>query len=121
MSDDLVEQLRAKRVYSDEGNCWADPGCSEAADRIEHLEDRCANLLVENGILNNHIEKLEAALRDIIDERGICGHCGQLATGEGKRNFVICDKNVLGFEGPCHWTPQDPKDIARKALEGKDD
>ena len=64
MSDDLVEQLRAKRVYSDEGNCWADPGCSEAADRIEHLEDRCANLLVENGILNNRIEKLEAALRE---------------------------------------------------------
>jgi uncharacterized CHY-type Zn-finger protein len=68
-----------------------------------------------------HIEKLEAALRDIIDERGICGHCGQLATGEGKRSFVICDKTVLGFKGPCHWTPQDPKDIARKALEGKDD
>ena len=71
--------------------------------------------------LEARIEKLEAALRDIIDERGICGNCGQLATGEGKRNFVICDKNVLGFEGPCHWTPQDPKDIARKALDGKDD
>ena len=70
---------------------------------------------------SDRIEKLETALRDIIDERGICGHCGQLATGEGKRNFVICDKNVLGFEGPCYWTPQDPKDIARKALEGKDD
>ena len=69
----------------------------------------------------DRIEKLEAALRDIIDERGICGHCGQLATGEGKRSFVICDKTVLGFKGPCHWTPQDPKDIARKALEGKDD
>ena len=69
----------------------------------------------------DRIEKLEAALREIIDERGICGHCGQLATGEGKRNFVICDKNVLGFEGPCYWTPQDSKDIARKALEGKDD
>ena len=66
------------------------------------------------------IEKLEAALQDIIDERGICGHCGQLATGEGKRSFVICDKTVLGFKGPCHWTPQDPKDIARKALERKE-
>jgi hypothetical protein len=70
---------------------------------------------------NNRIEKLEAALRDIIDERGICGHCGQLATGEGRRSFVICDKTVLGFKGPCHWTPQDHKDVARKALEGKDD
>jgi hypothetical protein len=67
----------------------------------------------------SRIEKLEAALRDIIDERGICGHCGQLATGEGKRSFVICDKTVLGFKGPCHWTPQDPKEIARKALEGE--
>ena len=71
--------------------------------------------------LEARIEKLESALRDIIDERGICGHCGQLATGEGKRSFVICDKTVLGFKGPCHWTPQDPKDIARKALEEKDD
>ena len=73
------------------------------------------------GEAADRIEKLEAALRDIIDERGICGHCGQLATGEGKRSFVICDKAVLGFKGPCHWTPQDPKDIARKALEGKDE
>jgi hypothetical protein len=70
---------------------------------------------------DDRIAKLKAALRNIIDERGICGHCGQLATGEGKRSFVICDKTVLGFKGPCHWTPQDPKEIARKALEGKDD
>lgn len=71
----------------------------------------------ELNLAADHIDKLEAALRDIVDERGICGHCGQLATGEGKRSFVICDKTVLGFKGPCHWTPQDPKDIARKALE----
>ena len=69
----------------------------------------------------DRIEKLEAALRDIIDERGICGHCEQLATGEGKRSFVICEKNMLGFKGPCRWTPQNPKDIARKALEEKKD
>lgn len=31
-------------------------------DYIEHLENRCANLLVGNGILNIRIEKLEAAL-----------------------------------------------------------
>jgi len=69
----------------------------------------------------DRIEKLEAALRDIVNERGICGHCGKLASGNGKRAYVICDETVLGFKGPCHWTPQDPKDIARKALEGKDD
>jgi hypothetical protein len=98
MTDDLVRQLRC---YADIDDAVYNPWVyGEAADRIE---------------------KLEAALREIIDERGICGHCGQLATGEGKRSFVICDKTVLGFKGPCHWTPQDPKDIARKALEGKDD
>ena len=71
--------------------------------------------------LRNRIEKLETALRDIVNERGICGHCGELASGNGKRAYVICDETVLGFKGLCHWTPQDPKDIARKALEGKDD
>ena len=70
---------------------------------------------------NNRIEKLEAALREIVNERGICGHCGKLASGNGKRAYVICDETVLGFKGPCHWTPQDPKDIASKALEGKDE
>jgi len=69
--------------------------------------------------LEARIEQLEAALRDIINERGICGHCGELASGVGKRAYVICDETILGFKGPCHWTPQDPKDIARKALEGK--
>ncbi len=92
MTDDLLKRLRHGTAGDKERH--------KAADRIE---------------------KLEAALRDIIDERGICGHCGQLATGEGRRSFVICDKTVLGFKGPCHWTPQDPKDVARKALEGKDD
>ena len=53
--DDLVKRLRAEGIAE----------LDEAADRIEHLEDRCANLLVENGILNNRIEKLEAALREI--------------------------------------------------------
>jgi len=96
MSDDLVSDLRLN-----------------AKHQLLSVEDylRAAE----------RIENLEAALRDIIDERGICGHCGQLATGEGRRSFVICDKTVLGFKGPCHWTPQDPKDVARKALEGKDD
>jgi hypothetical protein len=86
---------------------------------------RVQNLLSEQNAEIDRLKErnamLSAALREIIDERGICGHCGQLATGEGKRSFVICDKTVLGFKGPCYWTPQDPKNIARKALEGKDD
>jgi len=58
MTDDLVKRLR-KNVMC------GDAVIEEAADRIEHLENRCANLLVENGILNNRIEKLEAALDDM--------------------------------------------------------
>ena len=105
MTDDLVKRLRA--IDKDIVVRRFDPEMSFDGMTAHKAAD--------------HIEKLEAALRDIIDERGICGHCGQLAIGEGKRSFVICDKTVLGFKGPCHWTPQDPKDIARKALEGKDD
>jgi hypothetical protein len=57
MSDDLVKRLRQ---WDCGESTW---GLLEsAADRIEHLENRCANLLVENGILNNRIEKLEATL-----------------------------------------------------------
>jgi len=147
MSDDLVKRLRC---YADLNDAIFNPWVyGEAADRIEkdarHIDEmyglvaamnaehitnktrieqlEAANLKAALIKLDDmaRIEKLEAALRDIIDERGICGNCGQLATGEGKRSFVICDKTVLGFKGPCHWTPQDPKDIARKALEGKDD
>ena len=81
MTDDLVKDLRNSGWY------LAKP----AADRIEHLEDRCANLLVENGILNNRIEKLEAALRTI---------------------YECCDET-----GNCSVVRR----IARKALEGKDE
>ena len=122
MTDDLVKRLRQLGEGAYIGAVSDDRKTARAAaDRIEKLEAalvRTFNNMMEDG---KRIEKLEAALRDIIDERGICGHCGQLATGEGKRSFVICDKTVLGFKGPCHWTPQDPKDIARKALEEKDD
>ena len=118
---------------------WLEPECDECDERCWSCApfddcEECGKETIgyvrddivlaasqEASRMFNRIEKLEGALRDIIDERGICGHCGQLATGEGKRSFVICDKNVLGFEGPCYWTPQDSKDIARKALEGKDD
>jgi hypothetical protein len=35
-------------------------------DRIQHLEDRCANLLVGNRALNIRSDKLEAALEDAL-------------------------------------------------------
>jgi hypothetical protein len=127
---DRIEKLEAQLAQS-QLKRWA-AIWEEQSDSIEKLETLVEQLRDDNSSLiddfdktfldqESRIEQLEAALREIIDERGICGHCGQLATGEGKRSFVICDKTVLGFKGPCHWTPQDPKDIARKALEGKDD
>ena len=105
MTNDIVKRLRADEL----------PG-----DRQHQIEAR----IELGGILNeaaDHIEKLEAALRDIIDERGICGYCGKLATGEGKRSVVICTEAVLGFEGPCLWTMQEPKEIALAALGEKTD
>ena len=56
MSDDLVKRLR------DEGLAELD----EAADCIEHLENRCANLLVGTRALNIRNDKLETALIDIL-------------------------------------------------------
>ena len=64
MTDDLVKRLR-NLVGQYIGDADIDNELQDAADRIEHLENRCANLLVENGILNNRIEKLETALREI--------------------------------------------------------
>lgn len=82
---DLVKRLRVCAAF--------DPDQAEAADRIEHLEDRCANLLVENGILNNHIEKLEAALAKIAQH----------------------DMQAIAMDALR------PGERIRKALEGKDD
>jgi len=107
MTDDLVKDLRNSGWY------LAKP----AADRIEHLEDRCANLLVENGILNNRIEKLEAALRNI-------------AEGDIPRTVKIPfrDDGQSSKHDRCEhgqWFYEDCgcciEDYARKALEGKDD
>jgi hypothetical protein len=61
---DLVKRLRERAGKYDEYD-WHGDIELEAADRIEHLEDRCANLLVGNRALNIRIEKLEAALREI--------------------------------------------------------
>jgi hypothetical protein len=91
MSDDLVKRLRQ---WDCGESTWG--LLEDAADRIEHLENRCANLLVENGILNNRIEKLEAALREII---------GALEDPKGGQH--VYDMRNASY-------------VARKALEGKD-
>jgi len=67
MTDDLVKRLRELNTFE-----WhARPAttkeiCFAAADRIEHLENRCANLLVGNRALNIRSDKLETALREIV-------------------------------------------------------
>jgi len=107
MSDDLVKRLRDPSGHYDgvfSGDvvaqyCWHSDIELEAADSIE---------------------KLKTALQDIIDERGVCGHCGNLATGRNG-GMVDCDKGILWFDKPCKWTSQQPKDIARKALGGEND
>jgi len=60
MSDDLVKRLR-KWDYGE--STWG--LLEDAANRIEHLENRCANLLVGNGALNIRSDKLEAALHEV--------------------------------------------------------
>jgi len=64
--DDLVKRLRELNTFE-----WhARPAttkeiCFAAANRIKHLENRCANLLIGNRALNIRSDKLEAALREI--------------------------------------------------------
>jgi hypothetical protein len=68
MSDDLVKRLRLigeKRLQCTACYSFIDTA-DEAADRIEHLENRCANLLVGNRALNIRSDKLEGALIDIL-------------------------------------------------------
>jgi chromosome segregation ATPase len=114
MSDDLVKQLRF--TADDVCRCGTSV-CLEAADRIEHLEDRCANLLVENGILNNRIEKLEAALQR-----------ANATAEEYERKFYLGSDRIEQLESALReiinkdsfsmdWAIR----TARKALEGKDD
>ena len=92
MTDDLVRQLRC---YADIDDAVYNPWVyGEAADRIEHLENRCANLLVGNRALNIRSDKLETALRAIIDR------------AEYRMGHHVTDAVCA---------------IARKALEEKDD
>jgi hypothetical protein len=62
MTDDLVKRLRIGIHTSADEQVLRD----EAADRIEHLENRCANLLIGTRALNIRSDKLEAALRVIV-------------------------------------------------------
>ena len=106
MTDDLVKRLRCEEHWPlDWGEAveW----CREAADRIEKLEEENSVLFAANVRLNSRadldcdhyrdrIKKLEAALRSVIDW-----------------------DNTIEFENGLSWG--DVMDIARKALEWKDD
>ena len=73
------------------------------------------------GLLGD-IERMRDALEDIANERGICLTCGKLAI-RGPRGAVFCDPHLFGIDQGCRWSPQNPIDLARAALEGekKDD
>ena len=66
----------------------------------------------------DEIERLRAALEDIANERGICLTCGKLAI-RGPRGAVFCDPHLFGIDQGCRWSPQNPIDLARAALEGE--
>ena len=96
MTDDLVKRLRVRAEFTGPYSALWD----EAADRIEKLEALIEKLRDDNSFLidsfdkdflrqDSRIEKLEAALREIVE---------------------------LGF-----WDGDRAMDIARKALEGKDE
>ncbi len=66
-------------------------------------------ILADRAAQAERLVRLEEALRDIRDGRGKCKTCGTPATGGGA-GFTDCD---------CvrpSWTPQDPADIAARAL-----
>lgn len=79
------------------------------------LYGRLLCYLADRAAQAERMARLEEALRDIRDGRGKCKTCGTPATGGGA-GFTDCD---------CvrpSWTPQDPADIAARALsqEGSD-
>lgn len=94
---------------------WAD-GRGMIGRERNYLEDRIARaILADRAAQAERMARLEEALRDIRDGRGKCKTCGTPATGGGA-GFTDCD---------CvrpSWTPQDPADIAARALsqEGSD-
>jgi len=68
--------------------------------------------------MKDEIARLRAALEDIANERGICLTCGKLAI-RGPRGAVFCDPHLFGIDQGCRWSPQNPIDLARAALEGE--
>lgn len=67
------------------------------------------------AILTSHeaqaaeLARLREALQRIADGRGVCGFCGQWATGEGT-GVTACDCDYP------HWTFPEPVNVARAAL-----
>ena len=124
MSDDLVKRLRSRTVMVNYGHGDVrdipDEECEEAANYIEQLEDQLAQsqfirwaarfeeqsdriekleadlevATMKRLLDSNRIEKLEAALREIVDR------------AEHRMGHAVSDDVCV---------------IARKALEGKDD
>ena len=66
----------------------------------------------------HEIERLREALEDIANERGVCLTCGELAQ-RGYKGAVFCDPHLFGLDQGCKWSPQNPTDLARTALEGE--
>jgi hypothetical protein len=94
-------------------------------DIVTRLRNQANWLSVPAGAMRtaaDEIERLRAALEDIANERGICLTCGKLAI-RGPRGAVFCDPHLFGIDQGCRWSPQNPIDLARAALEGekKDD
>lgn len=94
-------------VYDEGGHLVSNLKIHHAIAVVEQMNDRAAQA--------ERMARLEEALRDIRDGRGKCKTCGTPATGGGA-GFTDCD---------CvrpSWTPQDPADIAARALsqEGSD-
>lgn len=97
-------------------------GKRQSMDTITRLEAenrdlraRLETVEADRAAQAERMARLEEALRDIRDGRGKCKTCGTPATGGGA-GFTDCD---------CvrpSWTPQDPADIAARALsqEGSD-
>ena len=92
MTDDLVKRLRRGTIGDKERHEAADYIAKLVAGEIE-FDRVIGDYASENALFRDRIAKLEAALREIVD----------LSKGMSY---------LLGFT---------PADIARKALEGKDD
>ena len=130
MSDDLVERLR-KGVM-----CGDDPIVDEAADRIEKLEEENSVLFVANIRLNSRadldcdhyrdrIEKLEALVEQLRDDNSsmIDDYDADLLRQEKRiEKLEAALRRIADLtERWEHDLISQANEIARKALEGKDE